>query len=123
MEPDARERLRGRRRGVDDEHVVRACLEVGDPEGEQRTYHFYNISDKKQLEKVATEKLKASKYTGFKGVFETFGQPLLHHGDRLKMTSTKLPERDGVYLVKSVKRSFSVSGGYRQIFELGFKVG
>ena len=101
---------------------TRIEAEVGDPEGEQRTYHFYNISDKTELKKIATERLKANKYTGFKGVFETFGQPLLHHGDRLKMTSTKLPERDGVYLVKSVKRSFSVSGGYRQTFELGFKV-
>ena len=96
--------------------------EVGEVDGEQRTYHFYNISDKTQLEKVANEKLKQNKYTGFTGVFETFGQPLLHHGDRLKMTSTKLPERNGVYLIKSVKRSFSVSGGYRQVFELGFKI-
>lgn len=97
-------------------------VEFGDPEGEQRTYHFYNISDKSKLQKIAEERVKAYKYTGFKGTFETFGQPVLHHGDRLKMSSTKLPERNGTYLVKAVKRTFSVTGGYRQSFELGFKV-
>jgi hypothetical protein len=96
--------------------------EAGDAEGEQRTYHYYNIQTEAELKTLAEKRVKENKYTGFRGYFETFGEPLLKHGDRLKMTSTKLPERNGVYLIKSVKRLFSVTGGYRQLFELGLKL-
>lgn len=96
--------------------------EAGDTEGEQRTYHYYNITSKQELQQIAEKRVKENKYTGFRGHFETFGEPTLRHGDRLKMTSVKLPERDGTYLVKSVKRRFSVDGGYRQLFELGLKL-
>lgn len=96
--------------------------EAGDPEGEQRTYHYYNITSQEELKQIAEKRVKENKYTGFRGHFETFGEPTLRHGDRLKMTSVKLPERNGTYLVKSVKRRLSVEGGYRQLFELGLKL-
>jgi hypothetical protein len=101
---------------------TRVEAEAGDPDGEQRTYHYYNITSEADLKKIAEKRVGEYKYTGFRGYFETFGQPLLRHGDRLKMVSTKLPERNGVYLVKSVKRMGSVNGGYRQVFELGQKL-
>lgn len=96
--------------------------EAGDAEGEQRTYHVYNIQTAEECQKIAQKYVDEYKYTGFRGWFRTLGQPVLHHGDRLKMTSTKLPERNGTYLVKSVKRTFSVTGGYKQDFELGIKL-
>lgn len=96
-------------------------VEVGDPDGEQKTIHKFNMS-KAELTKVAEKWLSEFKYSGFKGELETFGEPYLRHGDRCKIISTKLPERNGTYLVKSVKRRLSVDGGYRQFFTLGERV-
>lgn len=96
--------------------------EAGDTDGEQRTYHFYNVSDVTELKRMAEERVKNHKYTGFKGWFETFGEPHLEHGDRAKITSTKLPERNGTYLIKSNKIVFGVEDGYRQYFDLGYKL-
>lgn len=96
-------------------------VEVGDPDGDQRTIHKYNLNEA-DLKKVAEKWLKEYKYTGFVGDLLTFGEPYLTHGDRVKITSKKLPERDGTYLVKGVKRSFTVSGGYRQSLTLGVKI-
>jgi len=97
-------------------------VEVGDSDGEQKTIHKYNM-DEDELKEVAEKWIKEFKYTGFKGEIETFGEPYVRHGDRAKITSTKLPERDGTYLIKGVKRKMSVGGGFRQILDLGIKVG
>jgi hypothetical protein len=97
-------------------------IEVGDPDGEQKTIHKYNLTEA-SLREVAEKWIAEFKYTGFKGDLETFGEPYLRHGDRAKITSKKLPERNGTYLIKSVKRKLSVDGGYRQTFKLGVKVG
>lgn len=95
--------------------------EVGDTDGEQRSFFAYNITDVATLNEMANSWLEKNKYTGYQGSFETFGEPYLRHGDYAKIVSTKLPERDGNYLVKGVKRLYSVDGGYKQIFELWYK--
>jgi hypothetical protein len=97
-------------------------IEFGDPDGNQITIHKYNM-DAKSLEFAAKEWIKENKYTGYRGEVETFGEPVMKHGDRAKITSEKLPERDGIYLIKKVKRIYSVNEGNRQIFTLGAKVG
>ena len=96
---------------------------VGDTDGAQRTFYLYwdGIGTKPNLKEFANLKLDESKYDGYKGSFETFGEPYVRHGDIVKLTSKKLPERDGNYLVTSVKRTFGM-GGYRQIIEVGAKV-
>lgn len=96
-------------------------VESGDPDGDQKTIHKYNLSESAAKE-VADNYVKDFKYTGFRGNLETFGEPVLYHGDRCKITSTKLPERNGTYLIKKVTRKYSVDGGNRQIFNLGIKV-
>lgn len=97
-------------------------IEFGDPDGNQITIHKYNM-DAKSLEFAAKEWIKENKYTGYRGEVETFGEPVMKHGDRIKLTSVKLPERDGTYLIKKVKRVYSVDSGNHQIFTLGAKVG
>lgn len=97
-------------------------IEFGDPDGNQITIHKYNM-DAKSLEFAAKEWIKENKYTGFRGEVETFGEPVMKHGDRIKLTSVKLPERNGTYLIKKVKRVYSVDAGNHQIFTLGAKVG
>lgn len=96
-------------------------VEFGDPDGNQITIHKYNM-DEKSLKFAAQQWIDENKYTGFKGEVETFGEPILNHGDRCKLTSIKLPERDGTYLIKKVKRVFSVDKGNHQFFTLGIKV-
>jgi len=96
---------------------------AGDASGEEEIIYCFGISDAATLNKMAEEKLKQTKYTGFKGTIVTFGEPVVHHGDKARITSKKLPERDGIYMVKSVKRSFTIKEGYRQTIELGEKVG
>ncbi len=78
-------------------------IEFGDPDGNQITIHKYNM-DAKSLEFAAKEWIKENKYTGYRGEVETFGEPVMNHGDRAKITSDKLPERDGIYLIKKVKQ-------------------
>jgi hypothetical protein len=97
-------------------------IEFGDPNGNQITIHKYNM-DAKSLEFAAKEWIKENKYTGYRGEVETFGEPVMKHGDRAKITSEKLPERDGIYLIKKVKRVYGVNEGNHQIFTLGAKVG
>ena len=96
--------------------------EAGDEDGEVRTYHYYNVSDE-ALQQYANERLNEERYTGFYGEIVTFLEPMLSHGDRAKITSVKMPERDGIYLVKSAYIDVNVRGGGRQVLELGQKVG
>ena len=97
-------------------------VEVGNPDGAVRTFHLYydGVGTKPDLKEFAQLKLDESVYDGYRGSFETFGEPYVRHGDIVKLKSKKLPERDGNYLVTSVKRTFGM-GGYRQIIEIGAK--
>lgn len=94
----------------------------GDPDGNKITIHKYNM-DATALKFAAEQWIKENKYTGYRGDVETFGEPIMNHGDRVKLTSTKLPERNGTFLVKKVRRIYSVDGGNHQILTLGAKVG
>lgn len=96
---------------------------VGDLDGAQRDVFLYwdGVSTKPDIKQFAQMKLDEAKYDGYTGSFETFGEPYVRHGDIARLTSKKLPERNGDYLIVSVKRTFGM-GGYRQIVELGARV-
>jgi len=95
-------------------------VEVGDDFGDQRTMYFYGLSQA-DLKKIATENLSKLKYEGFYGSFETFLQPQVRAGDAVRMINQKLPEKNGVYLVKEVVTTAGVDGG-RQVISLDRKV-
>jgi len=69
------------------------------------------------MREFANARLTEVKFTGYVGSFTTFGEPYVRPGDVAKLTSTKLPERDGNYIIASVKRNFGING-YRQEIEL-----
>lgn len=94
--------------------------EYGDPDGEQRTIHLYNVP-LADLKKVAQNEIERIKYTGYYGTMETFGEPFVRHGDGAVIEDLKLPERKGTYLIKSVTYKAGV-GGYRQEIELDSKI-
>jgi len=94
--------------------------ETGDSEGTQKTFFAFGIN-KAELKTFTDSKLKNFKYEGYRGTFETFGEPVIRPGDNAKLTSLKYPEKNGTYQVISVNRNFGMNG-YRQNVQLGIKV-
>ncbi len=95
-------------------------IEVGEMDGDIRTFHYYNLS-KADAENRLKEELSRLVYDGYRGSFSTFGRPEIRHGDMLKLIDPDYPERDGNYLVKKVQINFGTSG-YNQTIELESKV-
>lgn len=93
---------------------------AGDEDGGERTQYFYDVSQN-DLQKYANERVEKLKFTGFTGSFTTFINPIVKHGDAVKLTSVKRPDATGVYLVKKVVTTSGVGGG-RQIIELDIKI-
>lgn len=90
-------------------------VEVGATDGEVRTFHYYNISSKSELKKLAEQEIDRLKIEGWKGDFLAFGQPFVQHGDGVKIVDKKL-DRRGSFLVKKVVTTFGGRGFRRQIY-------
>jgi hypothetical protein len=95
--------------------------QYGDKEGEERTFHYFNIT-KAQADEYAKKEEERLRYDGYRGSLTIFGQPTFFHGDVADITDPVYPERDGKYLVKSVSTSFGTDG-FRQTLELDTRVG
>jgi len=95
--------------------------EVGDTDGDQRTMYFYGLG-LADLKKIAAENLSKMKYEGFFGSFDTFLLPKVVPGDAVRMINKRLPEKNGVYLVKEVTTRIGPNIGGRQTIHLDRKV-
>lgn len=95
-------------------------VEVGDDDGALKTFYTQNATES-ALKEFANLKLTEWKYEGFRGSFKTFGEPFVRHGDTAKLISDKFPEKDGLYEIVSVRRTFNTTDGYKQDIELGIK--
>jgi beta-galactosidase beta subunit len=102
------------------ENNTKLEIEVGDPDGEQRTITKYNLSEK-DLRAAAEREIGRLKYEGFRGKLFTFLQPVVRHGDEIEIIDPLIPERNGVYLAESVEYSIGVDG-YFQSINLGAKI-
>lgn len=60
-------------------------------------------------------------YSGFRGGFDTFGYPVVTHGNVAIIRDKKLPEKDGKYLIKSVNTTFGM-GSIRQKIGLAIRI-
>ena len=94
---------------------------VGSRDGEIRTLYFYNVESEAKLKELGKQELRKFMYTGYSGTFTTFGLPSVRHGDEVKIKDSKMPERDGGYLVKGVKKNFGIDG-FRQEISLHLKL-
>jgi hypothetical protein len=94
-------------------------IETGDPDGDNRTLTFYNLTES-ELKKTADREIKKLKFAGWRGSFTTFGSPKVQHGDTIELNDDKFPERSGNYKVETVETSFGV-GGFRQKIYIGCK--
>jgi len=74
-----------------------------------------------ELKQLAVAELRKYYYSGFKGKFTTFGIPFVKMGDNAEIQDDILPERNGVYKVKSVEYSGGVNG-LRQVVQLDYKI-
>jgi len=90
------------------------------PGGNLNRYSTKGLS-KKKLAVILERWLPNLYYTGFKGSFTTFGEPVVDHGDIAEITDLKYPEKNGKYLIKAVSINFGVDG-YRQTVELERKI-
>ena len=99
----------------------RLTVEVGDPDGANRDLFKYGRTiGEKDLREWATRQIDTLKYEGFRGNLKTFFEPVIRHGDSVKIVDPFNPERDGTYLVESVSYEFGI-GGYFQNIRLGIR--
>lgn len=89
--------------------------------GERRTLYFYGLNTVKDLAGMAEKELQKYYNDGMRGDFTTFILPYVRMGDNCELRDEVLPERNGVYKIKSVQYSGGV-GGHRQKIELDYKI-
>lgn len=108
---------------------------VGQSGGVINTY-FYDRNDivipktdperaiiKQKMVKRGEEMLAENVYEGYYGSFTVFGYPYIRHGDHVAITDPKYPDRQGIYLVKSVRYYGGTDVGLRQEITLHIKWG
>ncbi|MPS74014.1 MAG: hypothetical protein E2590_12840 [Chryseobacterium sp.] len=101
-----------------DKKHKKKTIEIGDKDGDVIKIRIDGLSDA-ELKKYAEQALDRYKQTGFKGSFETFGQPEVSKCDMVEIFASD--GNHGVYLVKKNEISFGMEG-YRQKIELGLPI-
>ncbi|WP_400192820.1 hypothetical protein [Hymenobacter sp. B81] len=96
---------------------------VGDVDGEERTITLRTeTKDAAELKRMAEAELAKFKYDGYRGKLTSFGVPFVLHSGIAELYDERHPQRDGRYLVDSVKTSFGPEGFRREV-ELGKRAG
>lgn len=90
-------------------------VEVGDKDGELRTFHTSIISDEKKMEQMAHAEMQKLKYDGFEGSVKSFLIPYASHGMTVAIKDKEHPNREGKYFIKKVVTSFGSNGARREI--------
>lgn len=90
-------------------------VETGDKDGELYTVYKYNVG-KDELKRFAETELIRFKTTGFKGSFETFGEPFVNKCDIAHIEASD--NNKGDFLIKKLEVNFGMNG-YRQKIEIG----
>lgn len=83
-------------------------IEVGDPDGEIRTFHYYDVQ-KSDLKELAMAEIDRLRYSGWFGDFLSFGLPSVQHGDVAELEDDKL-DRKGAYFVRKIEINFGNNG-------------
>ena len=90
-------------------------IEVGDSDGEERTYHTSVVSDMKKLTEMANFKLNKLKYDGFDGDVKSFLIPYATRGMTAKLVNSVHKNREGNYFIEKVVTIFSRRGARRTV--------
>lgn len=73
---------------------------------------------KAELTDKASKRLALHKLKGVEGTFTTFGEPFIRPTDRVFLVNAEDEEKNGVFQVEEVERSYGLRG-YRQVIGLG----
>jgi hypothetical protein len=88
---------------------------IGDDDGELIEIKIAGLSES-ELKKFADNALANVKYNGLRGNVSTFGEPVIHKGDKVYVELEDGSK--GTFIVKKVEVQ-SGTGGYKQLVELG----
>ena len=72
------------------------------PQGSENGVPYAPDSDASNMFEYGVQQLSKVHYSGYYGSFTTIGYPFINFGDRIAITDTLYPERNGTYLVKEV---------------------
>lgn len=90
-------------------------VEVGDEDGELRTFHTSVISDEAKLKEMAEAELKKNKYDGFEGSVKSFLLPFATPGMVAVIRDEEHKNREGKYFIKKVVTGFGTDGARRTV--------
>lgn len=90
-------------------------IEIGDSDGEERTYHTSVISDQIILKKMAVSELAKLKYDGFDGDVVSFLIPYATRGMKAIIIDKEHPKREGNYFINKVVTTFGTGGARRKV--------
>lgn len=76
-----------------------------------------------ELTKLTETKLKALNFTGYRGGFKTFGEPIISVNDDVEIFNDKQKEMQGRYRVRAVTINYGIDSGYRQDIQVALKTG
>lgn len=93
-------------------------FEFGDPDPKTTIKRKLSVTTMNDLQSEVRRIYDLHKKEGFDGSFTTFGTPSVQHGQKVKITSFLYNDREGIYYIDAVKKTFSIDG-YRQEIELG----
>ena len=98
-------------------------FKIGEEGGDvyKLNYTGHEVIALDDLKRKAQTDYDTKKVDGFDGSFTAFGIPSVHHGERVDLESRLYTDRNGVYYIEGVNKTFSKEG-YRQEIKLGGRV-
>lgn len=99
----------------------RKTVEVGDADGEKRSFKTSEVSGEDTLKKLAASKIEKLKYDGFDGDVTSFLIPFATRGMKAKLLDQEHKNREGNYFIKKVVTTFGTGGARRKV-SLSYKL-
>lgn len=104
-----------------DSENKKTMVEVGDPDGELRTYHTSVVSSKAKLREMAEAEIERLKYDGYQGDVTSFLIPYATRGMKAVIEDQEHANRNGSYFIEKVVISYG-SEGARRTVNIGMKL-
>lgn len=101
--------------------VIKVKVGYSGSDAEKRTLS-YSAKTESELKKLAKDELKRLVFDGYEGKITGFGTPRVCAGDNITIVDNSNPDRQGTFLVKSVRISYGITSGFRRECELSYKI-
>lgn len=92
--------------------------EYGDDQADKNINWQFSVKNQSALKEAVKRFYEANKRDGFIGSFVGFGVPSVQQGQKIQLNSSLYEDREGIYYIDGVNKSFS-SNGYRQQIIVG----